>query len=107
MALASGFAFALILAGPAVGGADSEQGATSPPTFSDLDGNMDGYLGKEEARERTGLVDQWRDVDRNLDDLIDRAEFAAFEVEEASQPPSLQQGAPASEGGGSGAPQSD
>jgi hypothetical protein len=57
-ALASGFVYALILAGPAVGGADSEQGATSPPNFSDLDGNMDGYLGKEEARERTGLVEQ-------------------------------------------------
>jgi hypothetical protein len=65
-----------------------------PPSFSDLDLDRNGVLTKTEAEERQGLVEDWTRVDRNLDSLIERSEFAAFEVEEAARGPALPQSQP-------------
>lgn len=57
------------------------------PAFSDLDQDGSGYLTKDEARGRPGLLQSWKQADTDADDRIDRAEFAAFEVAVTSARP--------------------
>ena len=57
------------------------------PGFRQLDISGDGVLSKGEAAGRKGLLDEWWQVDQNKDNVIDRAEFSAFEVYGPTMPP--------------------
>jgi hypothetical protein len=65
----------------------SETAGVAETSFSELDVDSDGYLSKEEASERTVVTKQWDRIDKNQDDQIDQAEFAAFETGHAKEPP--------------------
>ena len=51
------------------------------PSFAELDIDENGVLSKGEAGGRKGLLDDWWQVDTNKDNVIERSEFSAFEVE--------------------------
>ena len=57
------------------------------PGFRQLDISGDGVLSKGEAAGRKGLLDEWWQVDQNKDNVIDRAEFSAFEAYGPAMPP--------------------
>lgn len=50
-----------------------------PEVFAELDQDGDGYLSQAEAQAGENLSEQFDQVDRNGDRLIDLTEFAAFE----------------------------
>jgi hypothetical protein len=52
-----------------------------------LDIDRNGTLSKGEAGGRKGLLDEWWQVDQDRDNVIDRAEFTAFEAKGPSIPP--------------------
>lgn len=72
-----------------------EPGPTAPPlgpdigapSFTELDIDRNGTLSKGEAGGPKGLLDEWWQVDQDSDNVIDRAEFTAFEVKGPSIPP--------------------
>jgi hypothetical protein len=73
----------------------AEPGPTAPPLgpdigapdFTELDIDRNGTLSKGEAGGRKGLLDEWWQVDQDRDNVIDRAEFTAFEAKGPSIPP--------------------
>jgi hypothetical protein len=101
IAAASSVFLALAVAGPvgAVGSSEGEAGMGGTASFSSLDTNGDGYLTKQEAEARSGLVENWEQADSNGDQQIDTTEFAAFEIEEVSQPTAPAESQPESGGG--------
>lgn len=70
-------------AGPGPAGAGGQ--AASDFRFEQLDADRDGYITPQEAQQHPGLQNRWGDLDRNQDDRLDRAEFAAFEPPGAGQ----------------------
>jgi hypothetical protein len=74
----------------------AEPGPTAPPLgpeigapdFDELDINRDGVLSKGEAGGRKGLLDEFWQADQNRNNVIDRAEFSAFEAKGPTLPPS-------------------
>jgi hypothetical protein len=55
--------------------------------FMELDADKDGAVSKQEASAQPALVEQWKELDANVDGQLDEAEFAAFTVEpEAAAP---------------------
>ncbi len=82
---AGGVALVLVLPNAAL----AERGEPSyyaPPTFSDLDIDRNGVLDRAEVQARTPLYGQWGRFDTNSDDMIERSEFAAFEVRPNDSP---------------------
>ena len=75
-----------------LGSAGSENAGIEVRSFSELDADSNGYLSKEEAGERTAVINQWDRIDKNQDDRIDRAEFAAFEAKDRDMKPSAPEG---------------
>lgn len=81
-----GLALALALSGPALSAGMGESGAVHDtarslhPTFTQLDIDGNGVLSQAEAAGAKGLLDDWKQADRNADDVIERSEFAAFEA---------------------------
>jgi hypothetical protein len=71
-----------------LGRAQDDADTLGSTSFAELDDNDDGRLSRGEAGEVEPA--QWRRMDRNGDDHVDRAEFSAFEA----------QGKPAGESGG-------
>ncbi|ABA57489.1 hypothetical protein [Nitrosococcus oceani] len=59
---------------------EQEQWIARPPTFSELDKNLDNYLSKEEAKSWEKLYSKFDEVDKNGDQKIDRTEFNDFET---------------------------
>jgi len=49
-----------------------------------LDSNSDGVISKQEAADNKKLVINWETIDSNKDDMIDHAEFSAFEMKDTS-----------------------
>jgi hypothetical protein len=83
--VAGGLVLALAMASPAL----AERGEASyyaPPSFGDLDQDRNGFLDAGEVGGRTPLYGQWERFDTDRDGLIERSEFAAFEVDEAAMP---------------------
>jgi len=74
---------------------EAEPGPAAPPLgpelaapgFEQLDISGDGVLSKGEAGGRKGLLDEWWQVDKNRDNVIDRAKFSVFEAKGPSIPP--------------------
>lgn len=58
----------------------AQSNRVSTESFSALDGNKDGVLSPQEARESTVLGGRFADADANRDGSIDRSEFAAYEL---------------------------
>jgi Ca2+-binding EF-hand superfamily protein len=50
-----------------------------PADFAALDRDRDGAISRAEAAANPYLVDNWRRLDSDGDDRLDRAEFSAFE----------------------------
>jgi hypothetical protein len=59
---------------------------TAAAPFGTLDADRDGYVSKDEAKDRADLTAQWERADLNRDDRLDQAEFAAFETAEPMAP---------------------
>jgi sporulation protein YlmC with PRC-barrel domain len=55
------------------------KGSAAQTLFSALDANSDGYLSKQEASESAVVSEHWNRIDKDQNDRIDQAEFAAFE----------------------------
>jgi hypothetical protein len=98
IAAASSFVLALVLAGPAAAAGAGEKAGQAGmsgemPKFSDLDMDSDGNVTKQDLKDYTQILDKWDQIDANQDDQIDRAEFAAFETEQAGkESPGMQEG---------------
>lgn len=60
------------------------QEAAAP--FGTLDADRDGFLSMEEAKQSKELTDRWDSADRNRDNRLDQAEFAAFETADPMSP---------------------
>lgn len=52
------------------------------PSFNQLDTDNSGYLNRDEASAREGLVENWEDWDKDENGAINRAEFSKFEEED-------------------------
>jgi hypothetical protein len=70
--------------GPAAPPLGPEIGA---PDFDELDIDGDGVLSKGEGGGRKGLLDEWWQVDKDRNNVIDRNEFSVFEAKGPSLPP--------------------
>lgn len=68
--------------------ATADNPAQSQP-FEQLDRNADGVLSRLEAEPYRDLGEQFSEADADLDGRIDRAEFAAFELEQSVEPPEM------------------
>ena len=75
-----------------LGSTGSETTGVAASSFKELDADSNGYLSKDEAAERTAVINQWDRIDKNQDDRIDRAEFAAFEAKNHDMKPSAPEG---------------
>jgi hypothetical protein len=47
--------------------------------FGFFDVDKDGHISASESQAEPALESQWKDLDRNADDRLDRSEFARFE----------------------------
>ena len=61
--------------------------ADYPSTFESLDTDGNGYISDTEAKARTDLSENWKDIDKNTDNQLDITEFSAFESEGRFTPP--------------------
>lgn len=50
--------------------------------LTQLDANQDGVISEQEALRHPELAERFRQLDRNGDQILERAEFARFEVDE-------------------------
>lgn len=55
------------------------------PTFSAYDTNGNGKISASEGKRDPQLESEWSQLDRNGDNHLDRAEFAAFEAQQIEQ----------------------
>jgi sporulation protein YlmC with PRC-barrel domain len=72
----------------------SQTAGVTVSSFSELDADGDGYLSKDEVAKRTAVIDQWDRIDKNQDDRVDSAEFAAFEAKDRDTKPFSHEGKP-------------
>lgn len=83
----SAVSFAALLA-VAFAGAGTAREPTSPdaaglgtPTFNSYDADRDGKITRIESSTNVTLIGQFERLDRNENDVLERAEFARFEAE--------------------------
>lgn len=66
---------AAVLVLASTSGYAANEDARTDSLFTDLDADMSGSISKVEATNLPGLVSQWKDLDTNGDNQLDREEF--------------------------------
>ncbi|MCU7844105.1 MAG: hypothetical protein KZQ93_09720 [Candidatus Thiodiazotropha sp. (ex Monitilora ramsayi)] len=65
----------------AFAGGMKEAGGMMHKGFEQLDMDKSGTLNREEGMAREDVKEYWRDIDFNMDGVVDQSEFSAFELE--------------------------
>lgn len=55
--------------------------AETQPGFQNLDADANGYLSPQEAASNADISKRWNDLDTNKDNMLDKTEFSAFEID--------------------------
>ncbi|HEY9198385.1 MAG TPA: calmodulin [Gammaproteobacteria bacterium] len=55
--------------------------AETQPGFQSLDADANGYLSQQEAASNADVAKRWTDLDTNKDNMLDKSEFSAFEID--------------------------
>lgn len=55
--------------------------AETRPGFQNLDADANGYLSQQEAASNADVAKRWNDLDTNKDNMLDKTEFSAFEID--------------------------